>query len=426
MLDVFQHPSLDHRQSSKSITMGLVDYSSDSEASDAEPQKAPPSTASQLQDSSKSSKASFQKVIDKSNPHKIKVNLPSSTGGGDPDGNSSEAREEGPPAKRARTGGGLSDFNSFLPAPKNPKAIANGTGSGNDALRSRGTGLGRGVNLKTGAQPAFSRAPPDIEEEDQPYTPENGDYSAKNQDAPSQDRVAETSAETMGEIQAVSRKTAMFRPLSVARKPDKKRKKPSITKGTANGEGKKVDSPTNTSKPESIPAAPPPKRSLFASAEPEPETTESSNSMHYQPYFGNDSVADSTEEEAVDSTSFRTPSQAQSQSQPSPTQNLSDLASTLNLTPSQRRQLFGRSGAPTNAAVASFSVSQEYSHNQAVAAEAEANAAAAPKTVRSIAPGKHSLQQLLNQASTQKEALEDSFAQGRKNKREGASRYGWG
>ena len=45
--------------------------------------------------------------------------------------------------------------------------------------------------------------------------------------------------------------------------------------------------------------------------------------------------------------------------------------------------------------------------------------------VRPIAPGKHTLQQLVNVASNQREALEESFATGRRNKKEAGAKYGW-
>lgn len=44
--------------------------------------------------------------------------------------------------------------------------------------------------------------------------------------------------------------------------------------------------------------------------------------------------------------------------------------------------------------------------------------------VRALAPGKHSLKQLVNAVSSQREALEDSFAAGRRRKGESGARYG--
>src|ERR1700712_4567323 len=92
--------------------MNLVAYS-DSEASDEE---SPQPQAPVQKSTTAPSKSSFQKVVDRSNPHKIKVNLPSAS--------STRAEEKGDeeerPAKKARVGGGglFSGLNSFLPAPK--------------------------------------------------------------------------------------------------------------------------------------------------------------------------------------------------------------------------------------------------------------------------------------------------------------------
>ena len=116
-------------------TMALVNYS-DSEASDVEA-PVPKAAAS-------STKPAFQKVVDRSNPGKIKVSLPQAA----PKDKSGE-----PPTKRAKIGGGgLSGFNSFLPAPKNIGQAKNTTlGGGNTSKK----GLGAGVSLKTGAAPGF-------------------------------------------------------------------------------------------------------------------------------------------------------------------------------------------------------------------------------------------------------------------------------
>ncbi|RSM04693.1 hypothetical protein CEP52_006663 [Fusarium oligoseptatum] len=85
--------------------MGLVDYS-DSEGSGSEaevPVKTAPKTAS-------SSKKPFQKVVDRSNPGKIVVNLPQLS-------NDIPKRNDEPPAKRAKTkGSGLFFWFQLIPA----------------------------------------------------------------------------------------------------------------------------------------------------------------------------------------------------------------------------------------------------------------------------------------------------------------------
>ncbi|KAL8956075.1 MAG: hypothetical protein Q9183_006424, partial [Haloplaca sp. 2 TL-2023] len=131
--------------------MGLVDYS-ESEGSDAEvkqeKQKATkPATSTQ--------KPAFHKVVDRSNPHKIRVNLPEQVKEAAED----NKHEDEPPAKRAKTGGGaFGGFNSFLPAPKRAGTVGGVTGA-------KRNGLSSGVSLKTGAAPGFTR-------EAQPEAPE--------------------------------------------------------------------------------------------------------------------------------------------------------------------------------------------------------------------------------------------------------------
>ncbi|KAI4274712.1 MAG: hypothetical protein L6R35_006320, partial [Caloplaca aegaea] len=128
--------------------MVLVSYS-ESSGSEAEEQ---PKINPPLKINPGTSKPAFQKVVDRSNPHKIRVNL-SEPAKEQPVGVEEEQDEDGQPplAKKARTGGGaFGGFNSFLPAPKR-SAAANG------AVGSRGGRLGSGVNLKTGAAPGFSR-----------------------------------------------------------------------------------------------------------------------------------------------------------------------------------------------------------------------------------------------------------------------------
>jgi len=89
----------------------------------------------------------FQKVDDPSKPHRILVSLPDvsvKVGSTAPAGK--EVAADMPPAKRARTAGAFSGFNSILPAPKNIGIsvtgnidVANTSGLG----RSRGIGLGK-------------------------------------------------------------------------------------------------------------------------------------------------------------------------------------------------------------------------------------------------------------------------------------------
>ena len=139
-------------------TMNLIAYS-DSESDGEAPAPAPaPKFA--------------PKIVDRSNPGRIKLNLP---GASSIPAEKDDIESEAPPAKKPRMGGGgLSGFNSMLPAPKkaNVKAPAASPAPGSRGL---GKGLGAGVNLRTGAEPAFKREPRmELEEYD-----ENGNVVKK-------------------------------------------------------------------------------------------------------------------------------------------------------------------------------------------------------------------------------------------------------
>jgi hypothetical protein len=69
-----------------------------------------------------------------------------------------------------------------------------------------------------------------------------------------------------------------------------------------------------------------------------------------------------------------------------------------------------------------FSADEQYAANEEIRAKGET---ASINPVRGIAPGKHSLKQLVNAAATQADALEEHFAQGKRNRNEAGSRYGW-
>lgn len=106
-------------------------------------------------------------------------------------------------------------------------------------------------------------------------------------------------------------------------------------------------------------------------------------------------------------------------------QSLNDIASDLNLSAADRRQLFGRQkggAVPQATKIINFNTDEEYRHNEELRAAGEQ---VVHNPVRAIAPGKHSLKQLVNAAANQKEALEESFAKGKSNRAEASSRYGW-
>ncbi|KAI4168205.1 MAG: hypothetical protein LQ348_007547, partial [Seirophora lacunosa] len=164
--------------------MTLVSYS-ESSGSETEEQPKPKNTS---KSNLSAGRPAFQKVVDRSNPHKIRVNLPEPAKERPVTEDKQDEDGQSPPAKRAKTGGGaFGAFNSFLPAPKRSVA-ANGT------LASKRGGLGSGVNLKTGATPGFSRDPI---AEPAPNTEESADTGGR--DHPPEESVgppASTNTET--------------------------------------------------------------------------------------------------------------------------------------------------------------------------------------------------------------------------------------
>ncbi|KAL8896867.1 MAG: hypothetical protein Q9207_007506, partial [Kuettlingeria erythrocarpa] len=202
--------------------MGLVGYS-DSDGSDIEEK---PKARTPTKTAPTANKPAFQKVVDRSDPHKIRVQLPESVK------ESEEANEvdDEPPAKKARTdGGAFSGFNSFLPA---PKRTANGVSNG---LGSRRGGLGSGVSLKTGAAPGFSRepiAPCQYLEEESADAAAGSDSIGENQHPTLNTTTKKTNhldfpdprpPEAPQEETKKKGNAMMFKPLSVARKPQKKK-----------------------------------------------------------------------------------------------------------------------------------------------------------------------------------------------------------
>jgi hypothetical protein len=237
----------------------------------------------------------------------------------------------------------------------------------------------------------------------------------------------------------------MFKPLSVARKkaPAKTKKQDGApaTGSPASGLATSQNGPTapDTAPATTQSAAPPHKKkiSLFSMGDDEPApatATTTAPTGNYEPLF---TSAPELEEEESDVTSaYPTYQQQQSTlaAQHPQQQDFSTLASTL--TPAARRELFGRSTTnsttssssssflPPNAKVITFDMEREYAHNEALRASG-AQEQLAYNPVRSIAPGKHSLRQVVNMAQSNQGALEESFARAKSNKRDAAGRYGW-
>ncbi|KAI0592964.1 mitotic checkpoint regulator, MAD2B-interacting-domain-containing protein [Biscogniauxia sp. FL1348] len=428
--------------------MGLVDYS-DSESDSETVTKPTPTPGTPAPSSTAGGKKPFQKVVDRARPGKILVNLPQS----------SSARNEsndtdGPPAKRARIaargggGGAFSGFNSLLPPPKNagkPAATNSSSGAKNAPKP--------GVNLKTGAAPGFSREANDDGDADHANNDKGGGMmnlpapKAQQQQQPSipaEQKAAE-------DVKLVG-KPLMFKPLSVSRKPAKKNTVAKLSTPASAAPPKTPDT-SQASKPaataiagrqaegEEGPPAPAPQKkvSLFSiSTDSDPEPAHSSHDSVYEPLFAAPdhhvpSPLSASAFAAYDAanSSFSPPSAHNSNSNPSPNTNtLDQIATEMNLSASARRELFGRapssstSAAIPDAKVISFDTTREYEHNEALRASGEQDQQG-HNPVRAIAPGKHSLRQLVNQVHNQRDALEESFAKGRSTQREAGARYGW-
>ncbi|KAH8169645.1 mitotic checkpoint regulator, MAD2B-interacting domain-containing protein [Sarocladium implicatum] len=403
--------------------MGLVDYSeSDDSGSEAGPQPPPASTAASktTQKPSTTSKKPFQKVVDRSNPGKIVVNL----GQAGSSATSSDNADQPPPAKRARTAGGgrFSGFNSFLPPPKNPNAKPSGGASGSF---SGAQGKPKpGVNLRTSAAPGFSR--------DENEGGDDSTVGATSEDAmglppPKKQQLAEPSipeGQLAAEDVKITGKPMMFKPLSVSRKPAKK-KTPKADPIQPAPAKPSVDDKLATAEP----APPPKKTSLFSvhveePSEPEPSGPQTSA---YEPYFSATDYSGANAESDVtgDYNSYVPPESVANATTAAP-ESLDNVIDGMNLSAAARRELFGREGAPKAGLAASrvvnFNMDTEYQHNEDLRAAGEQQI---HNPVRAIQGGKHNLRQLVRNVQDQKEALEDSFAKGRTNRKEASSKYGW-
>lgn len=389
--------------------MGLVDYGSSDSEPEAPPAPPKPSTASKPV--SATSKKPFQKVVDRSHPGKILVNLPTAT----------QAQQgDEPPAKRARTGaagggsgGRFSGFNSFLPPPKNPDSKTSGS------LGQTSGGGRSGVSLKTGAAPAFSRDGDDGQDvERSQASPSSGMV------LPPAKKLAEPSIpegqKPAEEVKMVG-KPMMFRPLSVSRGNNKKK---ATSKSGAPRQTINTPPTSNSPKPAAgsdtpAPAPPPKKPSLFSMHIDEPSTAGSSQRESngvYEPILHTEVTGPDQDDNATTAPDPQHSTQSHS---------LDSVADELNLSAAARRELFGRSGGANGMVknVINFNMDQEYRHNEAIRAAGEQQI---HNPVRSIqAAGKNSLRSLVQNVQSQREALEDSFAKGKSNRKEASGKYGW-
>lgn len=355
--------------------MALVNYS-DSEASDAESPPAAPAPKPA------SAPAPKPKLINRTDSKKIKVDLPLIR----PEPGQRDGQE--PAAKRAKTAGAFSGFNSLLPAPKR---------TGQNAPKP-------GVSLKTSSEAAFSRTPVPI----LPGGETGGGDTSEGHEK-------ETSAENKEEQPKPVGKPTRFMPLSVANA-KKKKPKPAAKAPIADNSIASSNTSTKQTVPQpnakaEEPRKPKPKASLFSFGSQDTAPSEKPTG-EYKPEFSSYDPDPAVEAESTNTA----PNPA-----PASSNTLSDVASDLDLTPAQRRQLFGRNSVNAGN-IAHFNMDAEYRSNQEMAASGETFE---HRQVKAIAPGKHSLQQLVNNVKSQADALEDKWAEGRRNRGEGGSKYGF-
>ena len=351
--------------------MNLVDYS-DSDASDSEQSK----LTTTLQPVTKAPAPGLPKTnfsIDRSNPQKIRVKLDEA-----PKSNGTHVDEPAP--KRARVGGGaFSDFNSFLPPPKRD------ADSKQQSLMSRGP-VRKVFSLKTGAEPGFSR------ESDAEMKNLFAEHDSGTQGQDDDATIPDVPKKTSPPQAPVKGNAFMFKPLSVARGSNKKKKPVNVLVKSAAPfqEASVVSSTTSVEESTSVQ---PPKVSLFSTGrDQEPEI------LPIEP----------AEEDDIDPIPADEDDQYQTNEIPVPTanhsseQDLDSIASDLNLSAAERRRLFGRGAKSSTSAVniSNFNMDQEYMANEELRAAGEQQQ---HNPLRAIAPGKHSLKQLVNAAQGQKD-----------------------
>ena len=333
-------------------------------------------------------------TTDKSNPRKIHVNFARPQ-------QHIEQEDGQPPAKRPRVGAGtFSGFNSMLPAPKRTSESANnGSATSKSARR-------KVFSLKTGAEPAFSRES-DAELKqmftEQHFVPEdNFETEAANPAFISNEK---QSVQIQG-------KPLMFKPLSVARNNKRKTKKNAdqiAVPGMTQAQVLPISTANSTATQEQTPR----KINLFSSG----PTILPQDVEDIQDIAEEDEII-----EGLNDKESYPPQSAFNTGLTQPADSLNSIVEGLNLSAAERRQLFGRGSQGSDGKIITFNTDAEYAANQARLASGEQ---VQHNPVRSIAPGKHSLKSLVASAADQKDALEESFASGKKNKREAGSRYGW-
>lgn len=413
--------------------MGLVEYS-DSESDSESPQTpAHPTAAAAAAAPQPGKKQSFQKLVDKSNPGKILVSLPSVSTTSD-----DAATSETPAAKRLKTSGSrFSGFSSFLPPPKATASNPRGGSIGKATPRV-------GVSLRTSSEAVFSRDTGGDSGDGVSRTDGLGSISnspSATATAPAQPSIP-PGQKSEDEVKLVG-KPLMFKPLSVARKPGKKAvgtKAAAASTTASHGGALKRPSDTGSSGPPTkeetlaVPQAKKKKKvSLFSVVDdargveqvPEDSTSyEAEPPGHDQSTFNEGNALDDYASQQQYAGYSQPP--ARQAGYPDPT-SLDSIADDLNLGPAARRELFGRGGAPsktTAKSVINFNLDQEYRHNEELR-QSGALDQQQHNPLRAIKPGKHSLQQLVNQVQSQRDALEENFAKNRATQKQSGAKYGF-
>ncbi|KAK3302156.1 mitotic checkpoint regulator, MAD2B-interacting-domain-containing protein [Chaetomium strumarium] len=409
--------------------MGLVDYSDSESETETVGQQA--TSAAPVP-----SKKHFQKLLDRSSGSgKIVVNLPAASSTTD-----NSADDERPPAKRAKITGAsrFSGLSSFLPPPKKTGAAAPAASE-----RKLGTAPAPGVHLRTAAEPAFVRRGSGTDLDDTDDIDGSSRSSDLNLRPPTSKGPSIPEGQKPEEEVKLVGKPLMFKPLSVTRKktPAKNKKTEAVAvaaSAAAEAVAPQRGSPSTVTVTAPSTEPPPPKKkkvSLFSVADDEPTPNTASTAPvadNYAPMYPTGPGAFQEDDESDVTSAYpvyqhHPPStQTQEEQQPQPLTSLAD-----GLSAAARRELFGRNrgGAdaasmliPPNAKVISFDMEREYAHNESLRAS---GAQQAYNPVRSIAPGKHSLRQVVNMAQSNQSALEESFARAKSNQRDAAGRYGW-
>ena len=352
--------------------MALVDYSdSDSEPNQNTPaQPSAPPLASLPQ-------ANFRKT----NSGKITVHLPAHSPTTEQDGHQDDNTATSRLAKRARTtgNGAFGGFNSLLPPPKRPSG----------AVTSRSGGL------KTSGEAVFHRRP----EQSVPGT-DNGSAEVLGNpvDIQMEKEAGESKVELVGS-------TTRFMPLSVSRNRGKKKtgasnflgqrdRKTSGGQGTEGVRGTTAERLGGTGGDSKAAQSSTAKKPLF--------------SFHQEAPDPMPAVDLSSPPGVLTAAPPSPPAPA-----PNPAQQPQEL-SDLQLSPTSLRRFLGRKHT-TLPHMTHIDMSAEYDANERMRQSAGGDAAPDHhRAVRSVAPGKHSLQQLVDNARSQREGLEEKWAEGRR------------